>query len=90
MYISGENSIPFMDRNSLTMVLDGVVVIITCTCLSIFHPGIRFGDRWAEAKFPFGQAVVESDPEVVVEDAGREKLRSTRKEGTSMQLGESS
>ena len=34
--------------------------------------------------------MVESDPEVVVEDKGREKLRSTRKEGTSMQLGESS
>jgi hypothetical protein len=78
------------DPEAVTMVLDGVVVIITCTCLTIFHPGIRFGDRWAEAKFPFGQAVVESDPEVVVEDAGREKLGSTGKEGTTMELGESS
>jgi hypothetical protein len=72
------------------MVLDGVVVIIICTCLTIFHPGIGFGDPWAEAKFPFGQAVVESDLEVVVEDAGREKLGSTGKEGTVVELRESS
>lgn len=34
--------------------------------------------------------MVESDLEVVVEDAGREKLGSTGKEGTVMELRESS
>jgi len=33
------------DPEAVTMVLDGVVAIITCTCLTIFHPGIRFGYR---------------------------------------------
>jgi RTA1 like protein len=68
------------------MVLDGVMVIIACTCLTIFHPGIGFGDRWAEAKFPFGKAVVESDPEVVVGDASREKVGKTAKEETTTEV----
>ena len=68
------------------MVLDGVMVIIACTCLTVFHPGIGFGDRWAEAKFPFGKAVVESDPEVVVEDSGGERIGVTGKEQTTPEL----
>lgn len=70
------------------MVLDGVMVIIACTCLTVFHPGIGFGGRWAEAKFPFGKSVVEIDPEVVVEDAGREKVGITGKEQTTTELRE--
>jgi hypothetical protein len=37
------------------MILDGVMVIIACTCLTVMHPGIGFGNKWAEAKFPFGK-----------------------------------
>lgn len=38
------------------MVLDGVMVIIACICMTVFHPGIGFGHKWKEAKFPFGKA----------------------------------
>jgi hypothetical protein len=37
------------------MILDGVMVIVACTCLTVLHPGIGFGNKWAEAKFPFGK-----------------------------------
>jgi hypothetical protein len=37
------------------MILDGVMVITACTCLTVMHPGIGFGNEWAEAKFPFGK-----------------------------------
>jgi hypothetical protein len=39
------------------MILDGVMVIIACTCLTVMHPGIGFGNKWAEAKFPFRKKV---------------------------------
>ncbi|KAK1996711.1 RTA1 like protein [Colletotrichum falcatum] len=35
------------------MVLDGVMIILACLCLSIWHPGHGFGGRWNEAKFRF-------------------------------------
>jgi len=56
----------------------------------VFHPGIGFQDRWTEAKFPFGKAVVESDPEVNVEDGNREKIGPTGKEQVATELRESS
>lgn len=68
------------------MVLDGVMVIIACVCMTVLHPGIGFGDRWAEAKFPFGKAVVEVDPEVVVEGGNREKVEAAGAEQTTTEL----
>ncbi|KAH8815992.1 RTA1 like protein [Xylogone sp. PMI_703] len=35
------------------MILDGVMVIIACFCLTILHPGRGFQKRWNDAKFPF-------------------------------------
>lgn len=35
------------------MVLDGVMVILATTCLTIWHPGYGFGKRWNDAGFPF-------------------------------------
>lgn len=35
------------------MVLDGVMVILACTCLSACHPGWGFQGRWDEAGFHF-------------------------------------
>ena len=35
------------------MVLDGVMVLLACICLTVLHPGIGFGDEWAQADFPF-------------------------------------
>lgn len=37
----------------LFMVLDGVMVILACTCLTIMHPAHGFANRWSELKFPF-------------------------------------
>ena len=70
------------------MVLDGVMVILACTCLTILHPGIGFGDRWVEAKFPFGKKAVEVDPEVVVEDGSRGKVGASGKEQATTELRE--
>lgn len=35
------------------MILDGVMVILAATCLTVVHPGYGFDKRWNEAKFPF-------------------------------------
>lgn len=35
------------------MVLDGVMVILACTCLTVLHPGFGFEGRWHEADFKF-------------------------------------
>lgn len=51
------------------MVLDGVMVIIACACLTVMHPGIGFGDKWNASKVSFGGkkqgpvGVVEESPE---------------------------
>jgi len=35
------------------MVLDGVMVILACTCLTACHAGWAFQGRWQEANFHF-------------------------------------
>lgn len=35
------------------MILDGVMIILSSTCLTVFHPGVGFGKQWAEAGFRF-------------------------------------
>lgn len=35
------------------MVLDGTMLIIACTALTVLHPGVAFGDVWQEANFHF-------------------------------------
>lgn len=35
------------------MVLDGVMVILASSCLTVFHPGFGFQGRWNEASFQF-------------------------------------
>ena len=35
------------------IVLDGVMVLLACISLTVMHPGIGFGDEWAQADFPF-------------------------------------
>jgi hypothetical protein len=53
------------------MVLDGVMVIIACTCLTVMHPGIGFGNKWGVSKFFFwgkreaAGDVVEQSPETM-------------------------
>jgi hypothetical protein len=56
--------------------------------MTVLHPGIGFGGKWAEAKFPFGKAVVEVDP-VVVESGNGEKARASGNEQTTTELRES-
>ena len=54
------------------MILDGVMVILACLSLSILHPGIGFGNKWGDAKFPFRirkEAVVDLDRELGGETA---------------------
>jgi hypothetical protein len=71
------------------MVLDGVMVITACVCMTVLHPGIGFGDRWSEAKFQFGKAVAGVDPEIVVESGNREKVETGGNELTTTELRES-
>ncbi|KAK1979950.1 RTA1 like protein [Colletotrichum cereale] len=49
------------------MVLDGVMIILACLCLSIWHPGHGFGGRWNEAKFRFRTSKNKAEQEEVAE-----------------------
>jgi hypothetical protein len=70
------------------MILDGTMVIMACICMTVFHPGIGFGDRWAEAKFSFGRKeVVEVDPEDAVENSNKEKDATSSNEQSITGLG---
>lgn len=48
------------------MVLDGVMIILACTSLTVMHPGVGLGHKWAEAKFPFGKRRVALENEQTV------------------------
>jgi hypothetical protein len=52
--LSGGFSGPLANSEVQFMVLDGVMVLIASTCLTVMHPGIGFGKAgWAAAKFRF-------------------------------------
>ncbi|KAK1967911.1 RTA1 like protein [Colletotrichum sublineola] len=51
------------------MVLDGVMIILACLCLSIWHPGNGFGGRWNEAKFRFRNSKNKVEQEEAAETA---------------------
>lgn len=40
------------------MVLEGPMIIIACIALTVFHPGVCFRGRWAEANWSFGKGKV--------------------------------
>jgi len=54
------------------MVLEGALVIITCTYLTASHPGIGFEDMRDEAQFPSGWAVGKGDLEAAEEHVRKE------------------
>jgi hypothetical protein len=62
------------------MILDGAMVIMTGTCLTILHPGIGFGGKWAEAKFPFVKAEPQADQETGDHALSGEKITPNIKE----------
>jgi hypothetical protein len=37
----------------LFMVLEGVMIVIACLCLTLLHPAICFQGAWHEANFQF-------------------------------------
>lgn len=49
----GFNGDLFTSDEALFMVLEGVMIIIACTCLTVLHPAICFQGAWAEANFSF-------------------------------------
>ncbi|KAF2144367.1 uncharacterized protein K452DRAFT_222702 [Aplosporella prunicola CBS 121167] len=56
------------------MILEGPMIILACACLTVFHPGISFGGRWAEIKAARQQKAVRksvyaSSSEMELEDA---------------------
>lgn len=55
------------------MVLDGVMIIISCTCLTVMHPGIGFGDKWTASKFTFRERAA-TDREAAEEPIREERL----------------
>lgn len=49
------------------MVLEGAMITIACTCLTLLHPGIAFQGHWAEANFKFRPGKMVDLEEKVVE-----------------------
>jgi hypothetical protein len=49
----GFNSELFKGHEDVFMIMEAAMIIIACTCLSVFHPGTCFQGAWAEANFKF-------------------------------------
>jgi len=68
------------------MVLDGVMIILACLCLSIWHPGHGFGGRWNEAKFRFRNSKNKVDQEEVAEAAAPRRNEKVELETSAERL----
>ncbi|KAK1593856.1 RTA1 like protein [Colletotrichum navitas] len=68
------------------MVLDGVMIILACLCLSIWHPGHGFGGRWNEAKFRFRNSKNKVDHEEVAEAAAPRRNEKVELETSAERL----
>lgn len=33
------------------MILEGVMIVIACICLTVFHPGYCFGGKWQDTEW---------------------------------------
>ena len=49
----GFNSHLFVDDELAFMILEGVMIVLACTCLTVLHPAVCFQGAWAEANFNF-------------------------------------
>ncbi|CAM1503135.1 Fc.00g079110.m01.CDS01 [Cosmosporella sp. VM-42] len=49
----GFNGALFIKDEALFMVMEGVMIVIACTCLTLLHPAICFRSVWHEATFSF-------------------------------------
>jgi hypothetical protein len=45
----------FTGHEPAFMVLESVMIIIACTCLTVFHPALAFGGIWHELNFDSGR-----------------------------------
>ncbi len=49
----GFNSTLFTSDEALFMILEGLMIVIATTCLTVFHPAVCFQGVWHEANFTF-------------------------------------
>jgi len=49
----GFNSHLFVDDELLFMILEGVMIVLACGCLTLLHPAVCFQGAWADANFKF-------------------------------------
>jgi hypothetical protein len=76
------------------MILDGTMIILACTCMTVLHPGVGFGNKWADAKFRFTKrdegaeaaAAVEQGPWKFEHDRGLHKAPGAKVESVNKVL----
>jgi len=51
----GFNGTLFVSDQAVFMVLEGVMIVLATTGLTVFHPGLVFGQAWHDATFSFRQ-----------------------------------
>lgn len=49
----GFDSHLFVDDELAFMILEGVMIVLACTCLTVLHPAVCFQGTWADANFNF-------------------------------------
>ncbi|TKA66064.1 hypothetical protein B0A49_06892 [Cryomyces minteri] len=60
------------NQEATFMVLEGGMIVVAVGALTIFHPGITFGGRWADAGWTLrGEKKIATDAEAAAEVAGR-------------------
>ena len=67
--LSGGFRGPLANNQISFMILEGVMVVIATSCLTLLHPGIGFQGSWLAANFPLrGKRLEEEVKELVLED----------------------
>ncbi|TKA67984.1 hypothetical protein B0A49_07640 [Cryomyces minteri] len=60
------------NQEATFMVLEGGMIVVAVGALTIFHPGIAFGGRWADTGWTLrGEKKIATDAEAAAEVAGR-------------------
>ncbi len=66
------------------MILEGVMIIIACTCLTVFHPAISFQGVWHEANFTFRTKKNGTEKLMYSETGDEESARGVETRGIEM------
>jgi hypothetical protein len=77
----GFNGTLFVSDEALFMVLEGVMIVLATTCLTVLHPAVAFRGAWGEANFRFRKSRGAGEEGFKMERMGSDEVSSTEYTG---------